>query len=278
MDYNYFTEGLEGANHLEYQGIDSFTTAIESQLEKLRSGNTNGYTIQYLIVTLVTQHELAKVQQIRDSYLKGLRFMYLNDTKTLIIKIMLSSVHEIVCTEFAMFLWEKVLAMKLKNDLSTIGSTTFQGKASSKEADFSFKPVSRKRRSDWPTLVFECGVTESYAHLKTVAHWWLDNSLGSVKIVLLLVVSETRKSIRLEQWENISISNSHPTKNNPSSIIIRPTKTQQVSITESTTTGPAFIFDFEKIFLRQPVNGEGNIIFTAQDLGEYARKVWLVTE
>ncbi|KAG0638561.1 hypothetical protein HOY80DRAFT_1077603 [Tuber brumale] len=279
MDYNYFTkELLEGVECHEYQNISSFTTAIKLRLDKLHSGHAIRYTGQYMVVTQVAQHELANIEQIRNTHYKGLRFTYLNDTEDLIIKIMPSAVHEIACDEFAVFLWKKIIGMELDETLTTVRSTTFRGRSSSKEADAAFKPVSHTLKTDWLTLVFECGVTESYTHLKADAHWWLENSSGSVKIVLLFLISESKKSIHLEQWERITLPDLNSIQDNSSLVTTRPTKTQQVNIIESTATGPPFIFDFNKIFLRQPVDGEGNIIFSTHDLERYARKVWLVTQ
>ncbi|RPA92355.1 hypothetical protein L873DRAFT_1817796, partial [Choiromyces venosus 120613-1] len=39
-------------------------------------------------------------------------------------------------------------------------------------------------------------------------------------------------------------------------------------------TGAPLTLDFDKIFLRQPHQGEVNIILTAQDFGRYASDVW----
>lgn len=41
----YLTEGLEGVEHQQYRGVNSFIRVIESQAKKLRSDNASQYAV-----------------------------------------------------------------------------------------------------------------------------------------------------------------------------------------------------------------------------------------
>jgi hypothetical protein len=50
-----------------------------------------------------------------------------------------------------------------------------------KEGDGGVKPIhERARKSDWPTLVFGCGVSESLSRLRIGAAWWLTKDLNAL--------------------------------------------------------------------------------------------------
>ena len=74
----------------------------------------------------------------------------------------------------------KAFSMGFHTDFADIGRTRFSGIGSEKEADTSLKPASRTPGTGWPTVVFECGVSESLERLRVDARWWLENSKGEV--------------------------------------------------------------------------------------------------
>ncbi|KAJ5565638.1 hypothetical protein N7535_007276 [Penicillium sp. DV-2018c] len=56
----------------------------------------------------------------------------------------------------------------------------------------------RSRSPQWPTVVVEVGVSESYRKLRADADWWLPNSRGDVKLVVIVSVSRRTPNIRFE--------------------------------------------------------------------------------
>ncbi|RPA94615.1 hypothetical protein L873DRAFT_1746861 [Choiromyces venosus 120613-1] len=259
---------------------------------------------QYAVFTPVTQDKLTKIDHRRDNHHKGLRFMYLNHEQALIVKIPAGELHELVHREFAYMCREKAVGLGLGHELRDVGRRIFQGIASRKEPDTAFKPSSRPLESNWPTVVFECGVSESLKRLTVDSRWWLDNSAEGVKIVLLFSIAKVARSIHIEKWEMLTVQNPHATSANPHPFVTRPTKVHEVDIAgpvalapvalapakhapaaptpavpapagpAPVVTGVPLTLDLDKIFLRQPHQGEGNIILTAQDLGRYASDVW----
>ncbi|KAG0135874.1 hypothetical protein HOY82DRAFT_628697 [Tuber indicum] len=297
----YLREGLEGVEHQRYGDLLLFTEAIESQAEKLRLGNAG----QYAVFSPVTEDELVDINDFRDTHHKGLRFMYLNNEQALIVKIMPGAAHEMANGSLAIAFWIKAHAMGVNQALGPINSKRFRGIGGQKEADAAVKPLLyRPLETDWPTLVIECGVTESLKHLRAVAHWWLEKSMRDVKIVLLVSVSKAARTIHLEQWEMFTVQSQLSTRSSSHPPIIKPTKIRTVNIVgpvpapvipqpavsapagpvpagpvpapAPVATGGPLTLNFDKIFLRQPLaaQGEGDIIFTTQDLQNYASQVW----
>ncbi|RPA96288.1 hypothetical protein L873DRAFT_1744025 [Choiromyces venosus 120613-1] len=278
LDMHYYlTEGLEGVEHQEYRDMRSFTRAIDSQAAESGAGNADEYPCPYMVFSPVTRDQLANIERVRDTRYKRLRFMYLNDPKALIIKIMPSVPHELVTGTFVSAFLEMVAAMGLRRALASVGHATYQGLASRKEADGSFKPrLARPLATDWPTVVLECGVSESARRLKVDARWWLDNSLGEVKIVLVFYVLRPARTIRIEHWEMDTMPNPQVTRAHPHPVVTRPIIRDTIHIDGNAVTGGPLRLNFQKIFLRAPVaaQGEGHFTFTAQDLRDYYHDVW----
>ncbi|KAG0643077.1 hypothetical protein HOY80DRAFT_529612 [Tuber brumale] len=88
--------------------------------------------------------------------------------------------------------------MGLDDKLLDMRGTRYQGLECCKEADSAFKPISfRPGGVGWPTLVVECGVSESLDGLRWDAKWWLKNSGWSVYIVLLFSISSATQLIQI---------------------------------------------------------------------------------
>ncbi|RPA90199.1 hypothetical protein L873DRAFT_1591946, partial [Choiromyces venosus 120613-1] len=166
--------------------------------DEVRSGNAG----QYAVFAPVTQDQLATIEQARDTHHKGLRFHYFNSEKILIVKIMLGPVEELASKPFGSRLDVKITGMGLLDGIGRMDATTYQRKGSQKEADCSWKPwLFSPLKTDWPTVVIECEVSQSLGRLKADAGWWLENSMGQVKMVLLVSFSETKREIHIEQWK-----------------------------------------------------------------------------
>ena len=228
-----------------------------------------------MVFSSVTQANFTHLNKIHNLRHKGLRFLYLNEERVLVVKVVAGLIHESASRHLGDILKWKLVQMGAQGEIYNVGVTTFNGGNSCKEADCAFKPwMSRSRATDWPTLVIECGIWESLARLKVDSCWWLQNSAGQVKIVLLLAVSKADKKIRLEQWEMATVPNPQGTQSSPGPLIKIPKRIQRLDITGGATPGPSLTLDFNKIFLRKPGHREENIVFTAQDLNKYATHIW----
>lgn len=188
--------------------------------------------------------------------------------------------------------------MGLKNDWKPVGSTTFRSRGHPRgdvgEGDSSGRPKSQQHQgSHRPTLVIEAGQSQSLQSLRMDMRWWFAASHHDVKIVLLVKLNANRGEIILEKWVepvlglrrqgatvtraatgaavqphcdqviNITrapgITNTHAAGSNPASYIV---------------TRGALRLEFDRLFLRQPDSGEGDVIIDIPSLQMFAVNVW----
>jgi hypothetical protein len=243
---------------------------------------TGTTTNQYLVFHPVTEDDLAEIEDKRYTIGRGLRFTYCTDINTLIIKVP-SPEHEAVTRTFTHDFMDQIRPMGLTElgDLKDMGATTYRGTSTKKEPDSCWRPLAaRPNKQDWPTLVFEVGVSETLRKLRMDARWWLANSQGHVKIVLLFKISRATRTIQIEKWECRPATLAYvPRSNRPPAQI--PTQIPTIDIDANgvvngspLATTPPLVLHFRHLFLRQPVPPEQNVIFTAQNLQRLANNIW----
>ena len=289
-------EGLQDVSIHQYIGIPNLRRLVRAQSDKLQADRSNQ---QYLIFQGVTKDHLDKIDRERASIGKHTRMSHDMDIDLLIIKLMPSAKHESPHLSLARRLEFALARMGLPEDcLYPLGTTRFYGRRSSKEPDSAYKPLSRNLETDWPTIVFESGLSESLTRLRHDAQWWLTNSGGDVKIVVVISITPKEKRLRVEKWCLLPAAGHRPaTRANPNPNSPVPTRMQEITITQnpaaqpSTTaqpsstiqpgpapsyavTGAPLILEFQNFLLRAPVPPEGDVIFTAADLSRWADYIW----
>lgn len=78
-----------------------------------------------------------------------------------------------------------------------------------KEADDSFKPRSRNLKTDWPSIVFEVGVSEGLSQLWLDARFWLEFFGEQTRIVILASVNMIAGTIVIERWQDSTVLPAH---------------------------------------------------------------------
>jgi len=219
-------------------------------------------------------NELDKIDNRRYEVGKGIRLTHCADIGTLIIKVPTPE-HEVVSGIFGDLFVVQAAGMGVPvQERIRLGSTTFRGTSTSKEADEAFKPRTlRPHRLDWPTLILEVGVSQSLPRLRNAARWWLSNSGGSVNIVLIFDVNQGTRTILIERWETIPTTGGPVTRSNQPPAQI-PTPMQAITIDQNNVTGAPLTLPFHQIFLRQPNPPEHDLVFTAQDLQGWSDEIW----
>jgi len=82
-----------------------------------------------------------------------------------------------------------------------LGATTFQVPGVRfKEGDESFGPRTRVGRSAWPSVMIEVGYAGREDFLRLDAHWWLINSAGRTRFVILVFVTKNPLALGIECW------------------------------------------------------------------------------
>ncbi|KAJ6110453.1 hypothetical protein N7486_002688 [Penicillium sp. IBT 16267x] len=84
----------------------------------------------------------------------------------------------------------------MEHTISALGTARMRGNSCSKESDGQWKPYINPPA--WPSVVMEVGVSESFNKLKADAAWWLENSRGQVRLVILISIDRTSPKIRYQ--------------------------------------------------------------------------------
>jgi hypothetical protein len=167
----------------------------------------------------------------------------------------------------------EIYNMGLGESIRPLGSKTIQCVFCRKEADASFGPSHPipGRNPKWPTVIVEVGVLESYRKLRADAEWWLKNSRGDVKLVIIVSISRETPDIKFETVA------SDPTVNYVLKIRQTITASRDANKPDSQiTVSPAapLTIGFEELFCRQPVPPEHNIELSPDRLGRISKHVW----
>jgi len=246
--------------------------AIQSQANELCSGKTSQ---QYAVFAPVNQAQLAVIDRIHRTHFKGHHFLYFDREETLIVKLLAGVVQELASQDFGVRLDGMIYDMGLFENIGRTESATFIGNGSEKEADCSWMPwTTRPHIPDWPTLVIESGISQSRDRLVADAHWWLENSGGQVKIVLVISFSQTEKEICLQQWELVTIPDPHDTQGQPGPTRTAPAIVREIDLVAGVPNEASLTLNFASVFLRPPAEGEGDFIFSPEELELFSTKVW----
>ncbi len=156
-------------------------------------------TPQYLAFTSVSQHSLDEIDRIREErrgWLPRMTILYDGREEILIVKLMVGVMHEGVAREFASMFDMRLFLLDVRESLLATGSARFGRLGGrSKEADVGYKPRSRRMEDEWPSFVIEVGVSESLAMLRRDAAFWITNSDGRTRIVIVLSVNRRDRRI-----------------------------------------------------------------------------------
>ncbi|CAG8032800.1 unnamed protein product [Penicillium nalgiovense] len=249
--------------------------STESAIRKIiRENQETTNVVKYIYFTNVPP-------SITDKFsLRNTRQMFDRRTRYMIIKL-LTGAHETASRGLHDAIQNEIYNMGLDESLRPLGSKTIEGAFCKKEADESYSPTQPVlgRNPKWPTVVVEVGVLESYQKLLADAEWWLTNSRGDVKLVIIVSVDRktpnikfetvaldpTVNSLRLQRPRYApkirqTITASRDIKNPNSQITIRP--------------AVALTIGFEELFCRQPVPPEHNIDLSPDRLGRISKHVW----
>ncbi len=164
-------------------------------------------TPQYLAFTSVSQESLDEIDRTREErrgWLPRMTILYDGREEILIVKLMVGVMHEGVARLFDRMFDRKLVALGVGESLVPTGSSRFGRRGGrSKEADVGYKPDSRPMIDDWPSFVIEVGVSESLAMLRRDAAFWISNSDGRTRIVIVLSVNQRDRRILVERWEEV---------------------------------------------------------------------------
>jgi hypothetical protein len=200
--------------------------------------------------------------------------LYDGREEILIVKLMVGAMHAVSAHQFLRMFETKLLRLDVSASLLGTGSTTFGRRGGrSKEADISYIPLSRRLEDNWPSLVVEIGVSESLAMLRRDAAFWITNSDGRTRIVIVLSVNRRDWRILVERWEEVPRRRPNGSTANYSRI---PGLMQSLTLNADVKyAGPPLEIPAEKLFDGLPQNiPEGEFLFTPNKLNVFNTSIW----
>lgn len=227
-------------------------------------------TPQYLAFTSVSQESVDEIDRVREErrgWLPRMTILYDGREEILIVKLMVGVMHELSARQFARMFEAKSL-------LPTGSTRCGRRGGRSKEADVSYTPLSRPLEDDaWPSLVIEVGVPESLAMLRSDAAFWITNSDGRTRIVIVLSVNRRDRRILVERWEEDPRIRPNRSTANYSRI---PRLMQSLTLNAGVTyVGLPFEIPAEKVFDDLPENiPGGEFLFTPDYLNAFNTSIW----
>lgn len=172
--------------------------------------------------------------------------------------------HEVTAASFEQLLCLKLQPMGMNmpmEELYFMRHTTVHHK----EAGSSFRPMrlSPGRPSEWPSVTLEVGVAEAAAALHRDAELWFQRSNGLVQAVITVEIGRNKITVtRYLSREKLV----------PAQTVVMGRVNGKSPVTEI-VNGP-FILPFRELFLRDPVQPEGDVMFEADSLRLWANKIW----
>ncbi len=234
-------------------------------------------TPQYLAFTSVSQESLDEIDRTREErrgWLPRMTILYDGREEILIVKLKVGVMHEAVAHQFARMFDMKLVLLGVHASLLATGSGRFGRRGGrSKEANIGYIPSSRSMVDDWPSFVLEVGVSESLAMLRSDAAFWITNSDGRTRIVIVLSVNRRDRQILVERWEEVPRRRPNQSTANYSRI---PGLMQSLTLNADVEyDGPSLVILVEKLFdgLPQNIPG-GEFLYTPDNLNVFNTSIW----
>jgi hypothetical protein len=261
----------------------------------LQLSSFTSFTANYLDVS--TQI-FSLIETARDQSRRGFRLRRFEAKSRILIITIPTGLHETLHREIYNQYYSNVVQRGLRKSWKDIAATTLRAQGHPRgdggnggEADSAGGPYPQRAfDGDWPTLVVEAGVSETLPELRRDMRWWFSTSNHQVKIVLLAKFEHTETKIILEKWVERPPPPRQGATTTRRAAMLEPWCDQEIFITRNpgitdshrnrfdpesfTVTRGALRLEFNLLFLREPIQEEGDVIISVEGLQDYASVVW----
>lgn len=270
-----------------WSNFRTLTSCVEEVHRILLQAGEDGN--QYVIVLNISKYAVSKLLD-EDETLGPIEYRFMHVGTVGVIKVIPSGAHDVTVGNFASEIEWQLRGMGVSRAAFQFGRTTTHPAVTSdksKQPDDCIFPGPRKMVNAqivaWPTFVVEAGVSESLPRLREDASWWFANSAGMVRIVLLLAIRKRTKTIVIERWQlappgtprlnstiisNLRQQSTLPPQALQSVVTQQPFAMQELTVTPTSTSGSPLVIPLMGIMDRAPMPGEGDVVFTGQQLME----------
>ena len=152
------------------------------------------------------------------------------------------------------------------------GTRFYVSDVRSKAGHKALGPVTRKTRTAWPSVVMEVGSSEALDFLRLDAKWWLINSAGQTRFVMISQIMTDPFAIHIECWAMVT-SNDQQTIQ---AVAQTPTCVQIFDIdAEGTVTSesPDLRIPYSCIF-DEPNENEVDVVLTNAELSSFGLRMF----
>ncbi|KAJ5319990.1 hypothetical protein N7508_000273 [Penicillium antarcticum] len=199
------------------------------------------------------------------------RISYSPKTNILVVKMPLPA-HEQASIAFDDTLKLALQEMDLHKAIYSWGRTRLtSGDGITKEADGGWSPRRPPRgASKRPSVVIEVASSETSGKLRRDAHYWVDPARGQANMAIAVKVYAKKTQITIEQWE----WNSQLSRPISKSCLTIKKSGDKIHFHPDQPT-PQLLIPFHLLFRRPAENNrECDIVFSTQELVEFATVVW----
>jgi len=253
-----------------------------------------------IVFKQVSSQDYGRIEKSRDRReMPGFRLFYLADHKLLMVTIPTGQ-HERIHSYLDDSVVDQLRGMNITRD-EWIGSgsqtshSKRPGASGSVQGDSTRMTESRVERNSWPTLVIEVGHALPLNGLRLKMRWWFLASSHEAKIVLLAKLYRHLRLIRVEKWRERPYHRTGATMTRAAAApsAVYPYLDQWVEIQMApgiTETDPARLnpashvvasdgprplrLEFDALLDCQQGPGQGDILFTVQDMQRLAVTAW----
>ena len=257
-------------NRFPYQSIQELVLAIETTID---SESAEEYVIYF---HGISDREYDTIDEtLREAQLQSsVRFTFENALDAAILRIMPRSEHHRVGINLFMELSGKIASIPNhgRRSVHGFGATRLQiPRVRSKEGDQSLGPATRVGWDAWPSVMMELGYSEGLDFLRLDAKWWLINSGGKIRFVIIVQIMTNPLGLHIECWKMIP-SGRRQTRQTRAWI---PEQVQDFNIDEEgvvTSASPELSIPYDCIF-DEPSDDASDVVFTKAELSSFT--LWM---
>ncbi|GFF26971.1 hypothetical protein IFM61606_09859 [Aspergillus udagawae] len=246
---------------------------VHDSLNKKEDGN------QFILVLGLTKNARLDLDS-EERPLNGISYRFMFENTTGILKI-LTYGHDVMTSNITrqIDLLCVRMGMDPTSEFASGGTTTrlLCAKSKGKQPDGCLFPKARiqRDREAWPTLVIEAGVAASLPRLREEARWWLRNSQGEVRIVLVLGIHRQRRTLIMEKWGQqdrtpINQRQLPPQAEAP----LQAYAAQTIEISSESISGAPLVLPFEELLERPRQGKETDIVLAGEQIRACMSWVW----
>lgn len=169
-----------------------------------------------------------------------------------------------------LYLKLRQMHVNTRREFRSQGSAAVTAPGRRKQPDASYSPAGGDfpDRDGWPTVIAEIGLSETRRMVEENVKWWLTASGGRVRTAIAIDI-EMRGTYQLtvSKWEMPSGTGA-PMRTSSTTLF----REQDGHI--KIEGDKELVIQFQHLFLRDPAPGQGDIVFTQDDLEELADCTW----